>query len=55
MSQRKTEEKLSADARKPARAAVRLHSFYRGRMQTMAKCVVHDIAAPTYYCQLREE
>ncbi|MBL7209925.1 MAG: hypothetical protein ISS52_07495 [Dehalococcoidia bacterium] len=55
MSRRKTEEELSAEARKPSGAAVRLYSFQRGRMQTMAKYVIRDIAVPTYCCQLREE
>ena len=43
MSQRMTKEELLAKARKPAEEAMRLHPFYRGKMQTVAKCVVRDI------------
>ncbi len=42
MSQRITKEELLAKARKPAEDAMKLHPFYRGKMQTMAKCAVRD-------------
>jgi len=42
MSQKITKEELLAKARKPAEDAMRLHPFYRGKMQTMAKCAVRD-------------
>jgi malate dehydrogenase (oxaloacetate-decarboxylating) len=42
MSQRITKEELLAKARKPAEDAMRLHPFYRGKMQTVAKCAVRD-------------
>jgi malate dehydrogenase (oxaloacetate-decarboxylating) len=40
--QRVTKEELLAKARKPAEDAMRLHPFYRGKMQTISKCVVRD-------------
>ena len=43
MSQKITKEELLAKARKPAEDAMKLHPFYRGKMQTMAKCVVRDL------------
>jgi len=42
MSQRVTKEELLAKARKPAEDAMKLHPFYRGKMQTVPKCVVRD-------------
>ncbi len=42
MSARITKEELLAKARKPAEDAMKLHPFYRGKMQTMPKCVVRD-------------
>jgi malate dehydrogenase (oxaloacetate-decarboxylating) len=42
MSQKVTKEELLAKARKPAEDAIKLHPFYRGKMQTMAKCVIRD-------------
>jgi malate dehydrogenase (oxaloacetate-decarboxylating) len=42
MSQKMTKEELLAKARKPAEDAMKLHPFYRGKMQTMPKCVVRD-------------
>lgn len=39
-----TREELLAKARKPAEDALRLHPFYRGKVQTMPKCPVHDLA-----------
>ncbi len=42
MSQRITKEELLAKARKPVEAAMKMHSFYQGKMQTIPKCVVRD-------------
>ena len=42
MSQKITKEELLAKARKPAEDAMKLHPFYRGKMQTMAKCAIRD-------------
>jgi len=42
VAQRVTKEELLAKARKPAEDAMRLHPFYRGKMQTISKCVVRD-------------
>lgn len=43
MSQKKTTEELLAKARKPAEDAMKLHPFYRGKIQTVPKCVVRDL------------
>ena len=43
MAKKVTKEELLAKARKPAEDAMRLHPFYRGKMQTIAKCVVRDV------------
>ncbi|MFC1985368.1 NADP-dependent malic enzyme [Chloroflexota bacterium] len=37
-----TKEELLAKARKPAEDAMKLHPFYRGKMQTVPKCEVRD-------------
>lgn len=42
MMQKVTKEELLAKAKKPAEDAMKLHSFYRGKMQTMPKCQVRD-------------
>jgi malate dehydrogenase (oxaloacetate-decarboxylating) len=42
LAQRVTKEELLAKARKPAEDAMRLHPFYRGKMQTLPKCIVRD-------------
>ena len=42
MSQRVTKEELIAKAYKPAEDAMKLHPFYRGKMQTMPKCEIRD-------------
>jgi len=42
VSQKITKEELLAKARKPAEDAMKLHPFYRGKMQTMAKCAIRD-------------
>jgi len=44
MSQKITKEELLAKAHKPAADAMRLHPFYRGKMQTMPKCPVRDFS-----------
>lgn len=36
-------EKLLAQAEKPAQDAMRLHDFYRGKVETTLKCAVRDI------------
>ncbi len=43
MSHDKSEEELLAKARKPSENAIRLHSYYRGKMQTLAKCAIHGL------------
>jgi malate dehydrogenase (oxaloacetate-decarboxylating) len=42
MSQKVTKDELLAKALKPAADAMRLHPFYRGKMQTVPKCAVRD-------------
>ena len=42
MSQEVTKEELLAKARKPAEDAMKLHPFYRGKMQTVPRCCVRD-------------
>jgi len=42
MSHRITKEELLARARKPTEDAMKLHPFYRGKVQTTAKCPVRD-------------
>jgi malate dehydrogenase (oxaloacetate-decarboxylating) len=42
MSQKVTKEELLAKAEKPADDAMKLHAFYRGKMQTVPKCQVRD-------------
>jgi len=41
--QKVTKEELLAKAKKPAEDAIKLHSFYHGKMQTMPKCQVRDV------------
>jgi malate dehydrogenase (oxaloacetate-decarboxylating) len=38
-------DELLAKARKPAQDAIKLHAFYRGKMQTMPRCAVRDFDA----------
>src|SRR5512136_1835269 len=38
-----TKEELIAKAKKPAADAMRLHPFYRGKIETAVKCCVRDI------------
>jgi len=42
MSHRITKEELLARAHKPTEDAMKLHPFYRGKVQTSAKCPVRD-------------
>ena len=42
MPQKVTKEELLAKARKPAEDAMKLHPFYRGKMQTVPKCCIRD-------------
>lgn len=42
MPKKVTTEELLAKARKPAEAAVKLHKFYKGKMQTMPRCIIRD-------------
>ncbi len=39
-----TKEELLAQAKKPAEDAMKLHPFYKGKVQTMAKCAVRDFS-----------
>jgi len=38
-----TKEELLEKAKKPAEDAMRLHAFYRGKMQTALRCQVRDL------------
>jgi malate dehydrogenase (oxaloacetate-decarboxylating) len=42
VSQKVTKEELLAKAKKPAEDAMKLHAFYRGKMQTVPRCQVRD-------------
>jgi len=42
MSQEITKEELLAKASKPAEDAMKLHPFYRGKMQTTPRCAIRD-------------
>jgi malate dehydrogenase (oxaloacetate-decarboxylating) len=42
LSQKVTKEELLAKAQKPAKDAMKLHPFYKGKMQTVPKCCVRD-------------
>ena len=42
MSQKMTKEELLAKAHKPAEDAMKLHPFYRGKIQTTARCAIRD-------------
>jgi len=39
-----TKEELLAKAKKPAQDAMKLHPFYRGKVQLMAKCAIRDFS-----------
>jgi malate dehydrogenase (oxaloacetate-decarboxylating) len=42
MAQKVTKEELLAKAKKPAEDAMVMHSFYRGKMQTLPRAVIRD-------------
>jgi malate dehydrogenase (oxaloacetate-decarboxylating) len=42
MSHKPSVEELLAKARKPAEVANKLHKFYRGKMQTLPRCIIRD-------------
>jgi len=42
MSSKVNKEELLAKAKKPAEDAMKLHPFYRGKMQTVPKCCIRD-------------
>ncbi|MFC2046746.1 NADP-dependent malic enzyme, partial [Chloroflexota bacterium] len=42
MQKKITKEELLAKALQPAEDAIKLHTFYQGKMQTVPKCVVRD-------------
>jgi len=42
MAEKVTKEELLEKAKKPAEDAMKLHAFYRGKMQTVPKCQVRD-------------
>jgi len=44
MSNRVTKEELLAKANKPAEDAMKLHAFYRGKMQTVPRCQIRSYA-----------
>ncbi len=44
MSAKESKEELLARAAKPAEEAIRLHSFYQGKMQTIPKCAIRSPA-----------
>lgn len=43
MPSKKDKEKLLSEAEKPGAEALRLHPFYRGKMQTMPRCCIRDM------------
>lgn len=43
MPEKFSKEELIAKAQKPARDAMRLHPFYKGKMQTLPRCRVRDL------------
>ncbi|MCJ7749506.1 MAG: malate dehydrogenase, partial [Armatimonadetes bacterium] len=44
MTERVTKEELLAKANKPAEDAMKLHAFYRGKMQTLPRCQIRSFA-----------
>ena len=44
MTQRVSKEELLAKANKPSEDAMRLHAFYRGKMQTVPRCHIRSFA-----------
>ncbi len=49
MSQKITKEELLAKARLPAEKAMKLHPFYRGKMQTIPRCAVRNFEDFAYW------
>ena len=43
MSERMTKEELLAKAKKPSEDAMKLHAFYRGKLQVMPKCHIRNL------------
>lgn len=43
MEERVTKEELLAKARKPAQDAMRMHPYYRGKIEIVPKCVIRDV------------
>ena len=43
MEERTTKEELLAKAERPARDAMRMHPYYRGKIEVVPKCVIRDI------------
>ena len=44
MSKKLSEAELLAKAKKPGEDAIRLHPFYRGKIEIVAKCIVRDFS-----------
>jgi len=42
LAEKITKEELLAKAHKPAEDAMKLHPFYRGKMQTISRCIIRD-------------
>jgi len=42
LAEKMTKEELLAKALKPAEDAMKLHPFYRGKMQTISRCIIRD-------------
>jgi len=42
LAEKITKEELLAKALKPAEDAMKLHPFYRGKMQTISRCIIRD-------------
>lgn len=40
----RTKEERLADAERPSEEALRLHPYYRGKIQTAAKCAIRDLS-----------
>jgi malate dehydrogenase (oxaloacetate-decarboxylating) len=43
MEEKVTKEELLAKARKPAQDAMRMHPYYRGKIEIVPKCVIRDV------------
>jgi len=49
VTEKMTREELLDRASKPEREAIKLHAFYRGKMQTMLKCQIRDMRDMAIY------